>query len=289
MLPPLAAIEALERIDRLGSVGAAAEALSVTPSAISHRLRALDHALGFPVVAPRGRGLALTPEALRFLEEARPALATLAAAALRAGARAASGPLRIAAPPGFAASWMIPRLAPFREAYPGVRLTLVAGADQAADLSVIFAIPGATPPGAVFLMKPAFFPVVAPALARRAGGLRRPAALSGRTFLHLGDRRDWSLWAEACGAPGDMIEAAARAGREIILGDVSLLIAAARAGLGVALGDVATANEALTSGALIRPIAAEAPAERAYYLTVAPGAGPAARAFADWLRGAEGG
>lgn len=81
-----------------------------------------------------------------------------------------------------------------------------------------------------------------------------------------------------------MIAAAAREGREMIFGDVALLIAAARTGLGVALGDAATAAEALASGALVRPLAAEAPAERAYYLQTAPGAGPAATLFVDWLR-----
>ncbi|QIE57445.1 hypothetical protein G5B40_19535 [Pikeienuella piscinae] len=226
----------------------------------------------------------MTGPARRFLDEARPALDALRAAARRAGGAEPAGPLRVAAPPGFAASWMIPRLESFRNAHPGIRLTLVAGEDAAAEVSILFAIPEEAPADALFLMKPAFFPVAAPVLAQRAGGLRRVSALRGLTFLHLGDRKDWSLWAAACGAPADMIADAARDGREMIFGDVALLVAAARAGLGVALGDAATASAALRSGALTRPLAAEAPAERGYHLRIQPGAGRAAMLFADWLR-----
>ncbi len=283
MMPSFASLEALDRIERHGSVQAAAEALSLTPSAVSHRLRTLEASLGFECVTAKGRGLTLTPRALAYIEATRPALEVLKAATAQARGRdVINGPLTVAAAPGFASSWLTPRLSGFCDTHPDIALTLVAGEAEHADIEIPFLVPGTEPAGAAFLTKPDFFPVMSPALAQRSG-LHRIATLAEATFLHLGTRRDWQVWAEACGAPEGMIERAAEDGREVIFGDVTLLLSAAKAGLGVSLGDSITCAEALSTGALVRPFAAAAPAERAYYLIKAKGAAITAAPFADWL------
>ncbi|MEM7544282.1 MAG: LysR substrate-binding domain-containing protein [Pseudomonadota bacterium] len=285
MTPSIASLEALDRIEHLGSVQAAAEALSLTPSAVSHRLRGLEAVLGFACVVAQGRGLTLTPRARSYLEATRPALATLKSATATATARGqdqAAGPLTVAAAPGFATSWLTPRLAGFRTAHPDIVLTVIAGEDDSADIAIPFLVPGTEPADATFLTKPEFFPVISPALAQRAA-LHRISALAEATFLHLGTRRDWHVWASACGAPDSVIDGAAAAGREVIFSDVTLLLAAAKAGLGVSLGDSITCAEALATGGLIRPFAAAAPAERAYYLIITKGAAATATPFKDWL------
>ena len=76
-LPSLSAIEALDHLARLGSMARTAEALNQTPGAVSHKIRALETRLGFPLTETRGRGVALTLRAERYLEAARPALAAL--------------------------------------------------------------------------------------------------------------------------------------------------------------------------------------------------------------------
>lgn len=289
-LPPLLAIEALDRIDRLGAAHRAAAALSITPSAVSHRLRALEAALGYPCVTPEGRGLGLTPRGARFLAAARPALSALAAAAAGDGRAAdgAAGPLTISAPPGFAAAWLCPRLDEISTALPGLRLTLTvagegAAGEAAADVAIRFSPPEKTPPGARPLLKPDFFPVCAPSLLHALEGLRRPAALAGARLLHLYDEGDWRRWGAAAGAPSDLTDRAARDGRAAVFGDVNLLLAAALAGQGVALGDPITCAGFLAEGALARPFAATTPSARAYVLSLAPDPPPAARRFADWL------
>lgn len=283
MMPTLASLEALDRVERYGSVQAAAEALSLTPSAVSHRLRGLEVFLGFPCVTAKGRGLELTLRASSYLDTVRPAMEALAQATAQArGKDIASGPLTVAAAPGFAATWLTPRLSGFCTTHPDIALTVVSDENDEADVAIRFLIPGTEAADATFLTKPEFFPVMSPALAQRSS-LHRIAALAEATFLHHGSRRDWQVWATACGAPEGMIEQAASDGREVIFGDVTLLLAAAKAGLGVSLGDSITCAEALSTGSLIRPFAAAAPAERAYYLLKAKGAAPTATPFTDWL------
>lgn len=282
-LPSLTALQALDRIERLGSVQAAAASLNLTPSAVSHRLRGLDAALGFPVTAAEGRGLALTPRARAFMSEARPALAALEGAAARAGAEvAAVGPLLIAAPPGFAATWLAPRLADLRRTLPRAKITLATGPAPDADVEILFET---TPPrGATRLMRPDFFPVASPGVATQGAGLRTAAGLKRRTLLHLFDRRDWRRWGEAAGAAPGFVDKAAEDGRELMFRDANLLIAAAVAGQGVALGDPITCDGALKEGRLIAPFAAATPSERTYWLRLSPGATHAAAACATWLR-----
>ncbi|MEM8753295.1 MAG: LysR substrate-binding domain-containing protein [Pseudomonadota bacterium] len=283
-LPPLHAIEALDRLERAGSALRAAEALSITPSALSHRLKALEAALGFAATRPDGRGLALTPRGRRFLEAARPALAALHAAAAPASEDEA-GPLTVAAAPGFAAAWLCPRISDARAAIPGLRLTLSTGPRSDADVRVLFERPDRAPPDARPLIRPDFFPVCAPSLANAPGGMRRPGALADATLLHLYDEGDWRRWLAAAKAPDGIVERAARHGRSLAFGDANLLIAAALAGEGVALGDPITCDGALAAGALIRPFETTARSERGYFLELSADAPPAAARFAEWLAG----
>ena len=59
-LPPLAALRAFEAAARLGSFKAAAEELAVTPSAVSHQIRALEAQAGLALFDRQVRKVSLT-------------------------------------------------------------------------------------------------------------------------------------------------------------------------------------------------------------------------------------
>lgn len=63
-------IHVLRLVAAHGTVTAAAEALSYTPSAVSHQLRTLARDLGVPLLARQGRGIHLTPAARVLLSRA---------------------------------------------------------------------------------------------------------------------------------------------------------------------------------------------------------------------------
>jgi molybdate transport repressor ModE-like protein len=54
-------LHVLRLIHRYGSVTAAADALRLTPSAVSHQIRQLTREIGTPLLEPHGRGVRLTP------------------------------------------------------------------------------------------------------------------------------------------------------------------------------------------------------------------------------------
>src|SRR6185436_4289191 len=88
-LPPLTALRAFEAAARLGSFSRAAEEISVTHSAVSHQVRALERALGAPLFQRNGKRVTLTAAGRSFAERVGAALRDIAEAAqlVRRGAR----------------------------------------------------------------------------------------------------------------------------------------------------------------------------------------------------------
>ncbi|TMV82990.1 LysR family transcriptional regulator, partial [Thioclava sp. BHET1] len=116
LLPPLPALEALDALERSGSVSEAARLCRLSQSAVSHKLRALESRLGFRLTEPSGRGVALTPQARRYLAAVRPGLAALREA--HRGIGAVQGTLEISCVSGLAATWLAPRLGGFLNLFP---------------------------------------------------------------------------------------------------------------------------------------------------------------------------
>jgi DNA-binding transcriptional LysR family regulator len=63
-------LRVLRELQERGTVGATAEALNLTPSAVSQQIAALAREAGVPLLAPLGRRVRLTPQALLLLEHA---------------------------------------------------------------------------------------------------------------------------------------------------------------------------------------------------------------------------
>lgn len=111
-LPPLERLRAFEAAARLGSFAAAADALAVTPSAISHRIRALEAELGRPLFLRSGPSVALTEAGTALASTLGPALAELQSVWTRLAASGAPV-LRVSSAPLFAARFILPGLAAF--------------------------------------------------------------------------------------------------------------------------------------------------------------------------------
>ncbi|MBO1414234.1 LysR family transcriptional regulator [Streptomyces sp. FH025] len=124
-----ARLHVLLEIARRGTIVAAAQALHLSPSAISHQLARLEQELGVALVERAPQSLRLTAAGVRLAEHAQ-AIADLMAVArddLREHSEGAAGVLRI----GFFASAgldLLPRaLAAFSAGHPQVELELIMG------------------------------------------------------------------------------------------------------------------------------------------------------------------
>src|SRR5258706_1005353 len=87
---PLAAIRAFDAAAQLGSFKSAAEALGLTPSAVSHQIRSLEQTLGAKLFHRQGRVVALSDAGVRLAPHIRQGFTAFARgmASVQAGDRA---------------------------------------------------------------------------------------------------------------------------------------------------------------------------------------------------------
>lgn len=125
----------LAEVADAGGIAPAARRLGVVPSAVSHHLAALERATGVKLLRRLGRGVELTAVGQELAVRGRAIAREAEAAAMTAReAEEPRGHLRIGMPAGIADTLIIPLLAAFLEAYPGITLQAVA-ADRRADLA----------------------------------------------------------------------------------------------------------------------------------------------------------
>ncbi|MCG5215145.1 LysR family transcriptional regulator [Streptosporangium sp. KLBMP 9127] len=117
-------LKALHAVAVYGSVGAAAEALMVTPSAISQQIAKLERETGAPLLERSGRGVRLTDAAGLLAEHAERILALVetAEADFEALRGAVVGKLSMAAFPTAARGLMPAALTQLRERHPDLQL-----------------------------------------------------------------------------------------------------------------------------------------------------------------------
>lgn len=112
----------VREVDRQGSLTAAAEALHVTQSALSHSVRKLEDQLGTAVWLREGRTLKLTPAGRHLLAVANRVLPQLSRAEerLRQFARGERGTLRIGMECHPCYRWLLQVVSPYLAAWPDV-------------------------------------------------------------------------------------------------------------------------------------------------------------------------
>lgn len=296
-LPPLTELRAFEATARHLSFKAAAAELGVTPTAISHQIRLLEHECG-PLFRRHPRPVALTQAGERLFPAVRDAFAAMAEALSDVRSTTASGRLRITATNAFAARWLVPRLPSWRKVYPQIKLDII-GTDAVLDLAASeadVAIRYARKPPRegpfVELMRDTFLVVASPRLVGQSRGGLKPAELGTHPLIEAewpaADRHAprWRRWVAVARrrykSVPDLTAIATLSFRE-----EAHAIEAIIAGQGIGIcSDVLVAPE-LASGALV-------PVSR---LTL-PGYGfygvrryghlnePAIAAFLAWARGA---
>lgn len=119
-LPPLNALRAFAATAELRSLSRAAEALNVTRPAISQQIRALEAHFGARLLLRQRRGVALTAQGHALAKTLLAAFSEIAAAAERLSEAETVRELHVTTTPMFASSFLVPKLAAFREEHPGV-------------------------------------------------------------------------------------------------------------------------------------------------------------------------
>ena len=285
-LPQMTVLCAFEAAARLQSFTAAAAELSLTQSAVSRQIRALEELLGAELFIRERQTVRLTIAGEAYAEEIRGALRRISSATLAFRANPRGGTLNIAILPTFGTRWLAPRLPQFLAANPGVTVNLttrLAPFDfqvDTVDVAIHYGAPEWTGANLDWLMGEAVVPACSPTLLQSVP-IRKPADLLKLPLLHLSSRPDaWKRWFLAQGEqvgdiPGMLIDQHAMAAQ------------AAISGLGVALLPQFLIGAELASGDLLVAIDKPIQSAEAYYLAwpASRAAYPPLQAFRDWIRG----
>ncbi|MCD0504816.1 transcriptional regulator GcvA [Bordetella petrii] len=288
-LPALTTLRAFEAVGRHLSFSRAANELFLTQSAVSHQVQKLERDLGGPLFVRRTRSIAFTPRGQAYHEQVRAALEMLDRATRQArDADAAAAQLKIGLLASFAARWLVPRLAAFTQAHPGIGLQLVPDirlADVAAgevDLAIRYGRGHWNDVHLVKLMAERVAPVCAPALLGRRRRFKSAAEVARHPLLVSHSRQpfEWELWSQAQGM--DL-----SAARRVHLHDYNIVIEAALAGQGIAMGRQRLVQPLLDAGRLVMPAGKDyyQDGDIGWWLAVPRSALPApAAAFCQWIQ-----
>lgn len=287
-LPSLNGIRAFEAAARCGSFVKAADELNVTPAAISRMVRLLEERLEVPLFHRNPNNLSLTAAGAAYQPDLTTMLDNLSALTDRIKAMSGHQVLTVGVGPTFAIRWLIPRLAEFQAAEPGIDVRITTGGIEVPfgdDWTCSVTLGNGDWPD--LMAEPLFTadltPVCQPAMAEQ---LKSPADLADQTLLrvrvsHAVD--DWPRWFDAARTPDLVAD-----GPELGYYDQSLQ--AAIDGVGVAMGITPYINDDIAAGRLVAPFDIAIPKGMQWYLLYRPARAddPSFAAFRDWIRAAAG-
>lgn len=259
---PLNALRAFEAAARHLNLTRAAIELCVSQGAVSHQVAQLERRLGTRLFHRLPRGLALTDEGHALVPVLADAFDRVAATLDQYADGRFREALKVGVVGTFATGWLLPRLAGFARAHPGIDLRISTNnnrvdlAGEALDFAIRFGDGAWHGTHAEPLIAAPMAPVCAPAVAAR---LKSPADLIHEPLLRSYRSDEWALWFAAAGLSAPVL-------RGPIFDSSALMATAAAAGYGVALVPVSMFARELATESLVQPFAAEIDAGR-YWLT----------------------
>lgn len=285
-IPPLHLLAAFEAAARHGSFARAAEELSVTPSAVSHRIKNLEELWSEDLFVRGNTALRLTSAGTGYLRGVQQALGALNSLA-RPEFNAQRTKLRVAIPPTFGRQHLVPRLGEFTALYPHIDLELhlaIPFLDVKAedvDVEVRFGTGQYGQFKTTLLLDEPVFPACGREYYDRINGntIRNPADLKHLTLLRS-PLEPWKPWFTQANLDWQEPTVGTQ------FNDVGCLLEAVAANQGVALVRPRMAQRWLATGQMVRLLDLEAKSPHAYYI-VEKAQGPVKnemQLFVEWLQ-----
>jgi len=283
-IPSLNWLRVFETAARFESFARAAEALNMSPPAVSQQVRALEGHLKRDLFERGPHSVKLTEAGRAFLPAVAQALHSVETTASSLFGDPRGQPLAVRVSLMLTCGWLAPRLPRFHRLHPEVRLTLTSGLHdedflrRGADMQITFGLPPGPGEEGDSLFGETFYPVARPEI---SAGISRIEDLFAHDLYEIVTlRTNWLQMLALAGAAPD---------RELRLRHVdSSLVAFALAGTGAGIALArAPATDALEAlHGLVPCLPGFAMKGSQDYHLVYParsGLGRAGRAFRDWL------
>lgn len=252
-LPSTARLLGFAAVCDHGSFTGAAAALNQTQAAISRQIRELEGELSVRLFVRHASGVTLTQQG-EILAGSLGGLEQVARAVEEIWRRKRGRDITVLTDHSLVSSFVLPRIATFERANPGVRVNVISSGRTAVeagieyDIAVSYGLPDDS--RTVFLIaRDEIFPVAAPTLAADISGMTRIEDLAQFPLLELvqqrEDRMSWTTYLEALGVKAEIRPRA-------VFDSYAGLLEAAQAGHGVALGWGFTVAPQIDRGSLLR-------------------------------------
>ncbi len=291
-IPSLQALTCFDAAARHESYTRAAQELSLTQSAVSRQITALEAFLGVALFKRTRHGVALTRRGAEYAVQIAPRLQALEQDTLDVmSAQGGGGALHLAAVPTFATRWLIPRLPLLAASHPDITVHIETRTrpfmfaespfDAALYAGTAEQVASWVGTQALRLLPDEVLPVCSPALLAGQEALE-PEAMARMPLLQQSTRPGaWRQWFDAAGVSAPQPLAGPR--YELF----SMTAAAAAQGMGLALVPRLLVDAELARGELVIANPRMAPGQRSYFL-VWPAASetpnPTLDAFAGWIK-----
>ncbi|MDR6434179.1 LysR substrate-binding domain-containing protein [Brucella pseudogrignonensis] len=273
-----------EAVGRLENLTLAARELGMTQPAVSYQIKRMEDRLGVSLFARRARGVEILPEGRILYDAVRRGLDGIEDAIQQIKRRQRTPGLRIATDYGFAAFWLMPRVAKFRPRHPDVDVRITASSMikpldyREADVAILFGAKDDVPKDSIAFIGEAVVPVCSPAFLEEHGPFPNAAGIKSSALLHLdtlqGDRwYTWPTWLEAINEKID------EGNYGLIFNTYNLVLEAAMADQGIALGWVGLIDNAIARGKLVHACDVTLTSAKGYWLVFSPDISNDARAL----------
>ncbi|MDH3901840.1 MAG: transcriptional regulator GcvA [Xanthomonadales bacterium] len=280
---PLNALRTFEAVASHLSFARGAQALNVTPAAVSTQIRSLEQRLNQPLFHRHGRQISLTEAGLKLLPGIQRGLAELRQAIEVISQDGLEGSLNLSMMPSFLQKWLMPRLPEFYSAYPD--LDLMINVDNTlidfnqTDMNAAVRLGDGNWAGlkSVKLMDDWILPVCSNRLLKKTGPINSMEELQKHDLL-FAPSDIWNPWFRKFGK-------SSRNSRWSLLNDSISILMAAEQGEGIALTRWSLASREIEARRLVRPIDTVVKADWSHYFVAPPHYFdlPKVAAFRDWL------
>jgi LysR family transcriptional regulator, glycine cleavage system transcriptional activator len=196
---PLNALRVFEAVATRLNFGAAAEALNVTPAAVSQQIKTLEDYLRAPLFRRNGRKVELTPEGIQLLPGVRRGLDELEETLHRLKQDRESGTVNVSTLSSFLQRWLTPRLGDLRERHPEVQLRIHTSPEVVdfarTDFHAALRLGTGRYPGLYSekIMDEWVVAIASPKVFKKFGALPDTGDISSLPLLH-GNDTEWAIW-----------------------------------------------------------------------------------------------
>ncbi|WP_108819278.1 LysR substrate-binding domain-containing protein [Pseudovibrio sp. Alg231-02] len=272
-------------VARTGAMQDAAHELSVTPGAISQRIRAVEERYGLRLFTRSKNGIALTEAGLALQSDVSAAFSQIENANEK-HFTSWKNIVRISSSATFAHSHLVSSLGRFADAYSTIKVSveledrLVDLKTEPVDLAIRHGLGRYAGVRSEWLCSPELILVASPALLGKHGPLDTPNDCLRYKLLPEATGKDWLKWFKAHGVD------AKGATYGTTYGNDFLTVKAAVEGQGLALLNDIYVKEALATGRLVRALDSAWPTAFAYYAVALEETfeRPSVSALVNWLK-----